>query len=140
MKKIRIDYFKFWFICFLMSVCLVLIGLWLRTIELSQSSIFIFVSFGIVFTVFVSDEVTDSGLIVCNDGIYFKKILTPWDKVSIDTTPIVWKIRLEDRNKKISFDFLLQKSILKLVKEYCPPDHILYTTLKEFAQKNRRHF
>lgn len=135
MEKIKIDYFKFWLMTLFISVLILSIGVGYKINEFSQAPVFIIATLGIILYVYILDEFTESGYRISTDGIYINKKLTPWDQVSINKDPFVWKILLQDRKTNIHFDQFHQKSILKLIKKYCPPNHMLYKTLEEFAQK-----
>jgi hypothetical protein len=135
MEKIKIDYLKFWLMTLVISAFILSIGVGLKINEFSQAPVLILATFGIILYVYILDEFTESGYRISTDGIYINKKLTSGDQVSNNKDTPVWKILLQDINTNIHFDQLHQKSILKLIKKYCPQNHILYKTLEEYAQK-----
>lgn len=135
MEKIKIDYLKFWLMTLVILAFILSIGVGLKINEFSQAPVLILATFGIILYVYILDEFTESGYRISTDGIYINKKLTPWDQVSINKDTLVWKILLQDRNINIHFDQFHQKSILKLIKKYCPPNHVLYEALEEYAKK-----
>lgn len=138
MEKIRMDYLKFWLMTFMISLILFSIAVILKINELSQAPIFILATFGIILYIYIVDEFTQSGYYVNTDGIYVNKKLTAWDQISIQKDSFIWKILLTDRNIKIHFDKFHQRSIINLVRKYCPKDHELYQLIEEYNRKNLR--
>lgn len=140
MEKIKMDYLKFWLATLVTSSLIFITGIKLKINDFSQVPLFILITFGIVLYVYILDKFTQTGYSVTHTGIYADKKLTVWNEVSIQKDYFVWKILLQDRNIRIHFDKFHQKSIITLIKKYCPHDHELYKTIKEYAEKENIQF
>lgn len=134
------DYWKFWLFGLCVYIPLFATAVIYKINQLSQAPIHLLVSFGIIIYLYILEKFSSSGYFVNKDGIFYKNALTPWDKISIREDFFVWKILLQDRNKNIHFDKFHQKSIIKLIKKYCPQNHELYKMVDEYAKKRNLSF
>jgi len=140
MEKIKMDYLKFWLFSLCIYIPLFTIAVIYKVNQLSHAPIHLLVSLGIIIYLYILERFSSSGYFINHDGISYKNSLTPWDKISIRKDFFVWKILLQDRNKKIHFDKFHQKSIINLIKKYCPKNHEVYKTIEEYSEEKKTHF